>query len=121
MEYISDGRYEQMRVSGAMNLSLVEGDQSATEAELLSGGTRDAAYLSLRIALMMQIFGEELPPLMLDESLCQMDDARAGRMLSLLNKLAETGLQCLLFTCHRREAQICREKGIPFTEISMSR
>ena len=119
MDYITDGRYEQMRVASSMNLSLVEKDQALTAAELLSGGTRDAAYLSLRIALMMQIFGEELPPLILDETLCQMDDRRARRMLSLLGKLAEDGLQCLLFTCHRRENQLCREMGLACTEITL--
>ncbi len=120
MEYISDGRYEQMRVASSMNLSLVEEDQAATAADLLSGGTRDAAYVSLRIALMMQIFGDELPPLMMDETLCQVDDRRVERILTLLGKLAENRLQCLIFTCHRREAEICRKLGIDCTEITLN-
>lgn len=117
MDYISDGRYGQMRVASSMNLSLVEEDRATTSADLLSGGTRDAAYISLRIALMMQIFGEELPPLMMDETLCQVDDGRMRRILSLLDKLSQKHMQCLLFTCHRRESEACGEMGIDFTEI----
>ena len=120
MEYISNGRYEQMRVAGTMNLSLVERNQEDTSAELLSGGTRDAAYISLRIALMMQIFGDALPPLMLDETLCQVDDSRMRRILTLLAKLSETRLQCILFTCHNREVEACRAMGLDFEELSLN-
>ena len=79
---------------------------------MLSGGTCDAAYISLRIALIIQIFGASLPPLLLDEALCQLDDVRAKRILALLGKLSEDTMQCLLFTCHGREASICAQLGI---------
>ncbi len=119
MDYISGGRYGQMRVASSMNLSLVEANQAATASELLSGGTRDAAYICLRIALMMQIFGDELPPLMMDETLCQVDDRRLERILSLLGKLSENRFQCLIFTCHRREGETCRALGIDCAEITL--
>ena len=66
---------------------------------------------------MMQIFGRNLPPLMMDEALCQMDDRRMGRLLGLLGKLCEENLQCLLFTCHRREAEACLALGVPVCRI----
>ena len=117
MDYISDGRYSELRAGNTLSVSLVEEKGMTAPSELLSGGTRDAAYITLRIALMMQIFGEELPPLMMDETLCQVDDRRLKRILSLLGKLTEERLQCLLFTCHGREAEACRELGIPFYEV----
>ena len=88
-------------------------------ADLLSAGTRDAAYLSLRIALAMQLFSEELPPLMLDDALCQIDDRRMLRILTLLSKLGEQELQCLLFTCHRREALSCEKEALVYTKHSL--
>ena len=61
---------------------------------------------------MMQIFGGELPPLMMDETLCQLDDTRAKRVLALLGRLCGQELQCLLFTCHRREGDLCKKLEI---------
>ena len=121
MEYISDGRYTELETGSGLAVSLSEDGTLLTSDEMLSGGTRDAAYISLRIALMMQIFGRELPPLMMDEALCQMDDRRMGRLLGLLGKLCEGDLQCLLFTCHRREAETCLALGVPVRRISLNR
>ena len=81
-------------------------------SDLLSGGTRDAAYLALRLSLMFQIFEGELPPMILDESLCQMDDGRMTRTVELLSKLCTTGLQVLLFTCQTRERAVCEKQGL---------
>ncbi|MBQ8332036.1 MAG: AAA family ATPase [Clostridia bacterium] len=119
MDYISDGRYAEMKMGNAMTVSLSDVQERITSGEMLSGGTKDAAYITLRLALMMQIFGGELPPLMMDEALCQVDDRRVERILSLLGKLAREGLQCLIFTCHRREAEACLTLGIPVTRISL--
>ena len=112
MDFISDGRYGELRVDNAMTVSVVEANGMTADAEVLSGGTRDAAYIALRLGLMMQIFGGELPPLMMDETLCQLDDTRAKRVLALLGRLCGQELQCLLFTCHRREGDLCKKLEI---------
>ena len=122
MEYVSGGSYGRLMTGGkSMNPSLCGSDGLPTPSELLSGGTRDAAYLCLRIALMMQLFPEELPPLLMDESLCQMDGVRVGRVLSLLSGLCGKGMQCILFTCHTREGELCRELRLNHTAIRLSR
>lgn len=118
MELLSGGRYSHLFAGGDFMPSLEEAGGRRVPTELLSGGTRDAAYLCLRLSLMLRIYEGELPPLMMDESLCQLDGVRMGRTLSLLGRLCENHFQCLLFTCHGREAEYCRETGIPFTEIS---
>jgi len=112
MRTISQGKYADLRMNGELELSLFEEGGLSSDASTLSGGTRDAAYIALRIALMQQLFGEEMPPLLMDETLCQTDDSRSERILSLLNELSRQGLQVLLFTCHRREEQICKKMGI---------
>ena len=112
MEYISDGRYKAVSMGPSLDVALVDKDGLTTSEEMMSGGTEDAAYLAVRISLMMQIYGGELPPLMMDETLCQLDDTRMKRILKLVGKLCEESLQCILFTCHRREASAVREMSI---------
>ncbi len=115
---ISDDKYNTIRTSSNMALT-VDSEGYGIKSDYLSGGTRDAAYLSLRIALFMRIFEEELPPLVLDEALCQIDDIRAERILTILSGLSDGGVQCLLFTSHRREAELCTEKGIAHRVIGL--
>ncbi len=119
MEYISGGRYSEMRTGSALTVSLVEEQGLTSSSDVLSGGTHDAAYISLRIALMSQIFGSQLPPLMMDEALCQLDDRRTERMIALIGKLAEKGMQCLIFTCHTREAKACEKLNISFNMVEL--
>lgn len=119
MSIISAGRYETLSAGTDYTPSLLDADRFTVGAESLSAGTRDAAYLSLRIALVAQLFEGELPPLMLDDALCQIDDTRTARILSLLSKLCEEQFQCLLFTCHTREARICEEKGLSYIKHAL--
>lgn len=109
---VSNGKYGEIGTGKKLQPSLVRGGMPQAP-ELLSGGTKDAVYMALRISLMMKIFENEMPPLMLDEALCQLDDGRAKQMLVLLSELVKTDMQILLFTCHRRESTICDELGIP--------
>ena len=111
MSIISGGRYEELNTGKKLQPSVIS-NGIPMGAELLSGGTRDSVYLALRIALMSQIFSEDMPPLMLDEALCQLDDKRAAETVSLLSELTKTDMQILLFTCHSREAQICERLGV---------
>jgi uncharacterized protein YhaN len=119
MELLSGGRYPHLFSGNDLRPSLENEKGRRVPTELLSGGTRDAAYLCLRLSLMLQIYEGELPPLMMDESLCQLDGVRMGRMLRLLGRLCENRFQCLLFTCHTREAEYCRKEKIPFSEIGL--
>lgn len=119
MEFLSGGRYPHLFSGNDFQPSLESEKGIRVPTELLSGGTRDAAYLCLRLSLMLQIYEGELPPLMMDESLCQLDETRMGRMLRLLGRLCENRFQCLLFTCHKREVEYCREEKIDFLEIGL--
>ncbi len=113
---ISQDRYTVLRATSTLGLS-VDSDGFGINSEYLSGGTRDAAYISLRIALLCRIFEEELPPLILDEALCQIDDIRSERVISLIAELASNGMQCILFTSHKREGEICKRLGYEHNKI----
>jgi uncharacterized protein YhaN len=117
MAHVSEGAYAAVQTTKDLDVS-VDHNGFLVNAALLSGGTRDAAYLCLRISLMLRLFGTELPPLMLDESLCQLDDKRASRVLGALERLSDTA-QCILFTCHRRESELCEKLGIRANTVNL--
>ncbi len=118
LSMLSDGKHAFMQTTKNLDLS-IEQDGFTASIDQFSGGTQDAAYICLRIALMLRLFGTELPPLLLDEALCQMDDTRAENMLAALSKIAATTTQCIIFTCHSREKTACDDLGIDVTLIEM--
>ena len=118
MGRISGEKYNTLRTTSTLSLSL-DSDGFGVKSDFLSAGTRDAAYLALRIALFMRIYGEDIPPLILDEALCQLDDVRAERMLCMLHDLAAEGVQCLLFTSHKREGEIYDKRAIEYQSIKL--
>lgn len=120
MKRLSGGRYVELSAGTTLTPTLLLEDGRSVPLDLMSGGTRDAAYLSLRIALMMQIYAGELPPLLLDEALCQLDDKRTAEVLGLLAGMGGEQAQILLFTCHRREAEICRRDALACHTVSLS-
>ena len=117
---LSDGRYDTLRTTGTLGVSL-DKDGYSIKSELLSAGTRDVAYLALRLALFMRIYEGELPPLVLDESLCQLDEKRAEKTIALLGSLAGEGIQTLLFTSHKREEETCERAEVGYNLIALSK
>ena len=117
MSLVSQGERNKIQTTKELGLSL-EYNGFLVRSEMLSGGTRDAAYLCLRIALLSRLFKDGLPPLLLDEALCQLDDSRASGVLSVLSRLS-ADTQCRLFTCHSREARLCQELQIAHSTINI--
>lgn len=105
LSLLTDGSYNELGITDELALSAPR-DGVTRSVALLSGGTRDAIYLSVRLALTRLLCRDELPPLLLDEALSQLDDLRAARVLELLGAWCRAGGQCLLFTCHGREGQL---------------
>ncbi len=61
-----------------------------------SAGTADAAYISVRLACMDLIYEKDPPPLIFDDTFCNLDE---DRMISMLKMLDGTGAQVIYFTC----------------------
>lgn len=122
MSFLSDGRYSELYAGQDFVPSLGQKDGFRVSSDLFSGGTKDMAYFALRLALTLQIFEKEKPPLLLDESFCQTDNRRTERALMLVSRLCENQIlsQCLLFSCQSREAEICRKQGIPYHSIQLT-
>lgn len=102
---LTDSRYSDVGISDDFALSLVaEGGTRSVSG--MSGGTRDASYLALRLALTRLLCPDTMPPVLLDEALSQLDERRAKGLLTMLSEWCDEGNQCLIFTCHTREARL---------------
>ncbi|MEE3372757.1 MAG: AAA family ATPase [Planctomycetota bacterium] len=77
--------------------------------EALSRGTREAVFISLRLALVESFSkrGVELP-LVLDDVLVNFDLLRAQATIEVLREFANAGHQLLVFTCHEHLVEAFR-------------
>lgn len=106
MSTLTDQKYVNMGIDEKYTMSARSEKDGVREIELLSSGTKDSAYLSLRLSLLEVIFKNGHPFLVLDEALARLDDKRAAAALRMLASYCEAGGQCLLFTCHTREEKL---------------
>ncbi|MGI6167912.1 MAG: ATP-binding protein [Eubacteriales bacterium] len=110
LEKLTGGRYTDIGVGQDLSVT-INADGFTRPLAAMSGGTKDAAYISLRLAL-TALFCPDGAPLLIDEGLAQLDDIRAANLISmLLSWCGEQGGQCLIFTCHRREAELAGERA----------
>ena len=115
MAVLTSDKYTSIGIDDDYNMS-AQGESGTRPVALLSAGTQDLAYLSLRMALLSLFYKDELPPLALDDALTQLDDRRAKNALRLLAAYADRDGQSILFTCHTREEaflkDVCEAKVI---------
>ena len=119
VECITDGRYARVVIDQGLGVRL-EDRTSGQLVELarLSSGTVDLIYLLMRVELLHLLCADRVQvPLILDDSLTQMDDRRAANLLRYL--LDRGGGQILLFSCHGRERRMLRQAGLPFTTVAL--
>jgi len=82
-------------------------DGSRTNQDLLSRGTLEQVYLSLRLAYLDVYHRDESIPLIMDEVLVNFDPERSGRAAeTLVGFSEEAGCQVLFFTCHPHIARL---------------
>lgn len=109
--------YSGITVSKSLDMTVEKnGIFGMKEAEYLSSGTYDQAYLSLRLAISSLMSDGETLPLFLDDVLSLYDD---GRMQAAMEFLKEYSLdtQCLLFTCHGNIKDIAKKENINTIEL----
>jgi uncharacterized protein YhaN len=101
---VTNGKYSELFVDQNMKLSVfAEGETRPIEA--LSKGSLDAAYFSLRLALVQTLLADKNPPLYMDECLSQLDDGRAENVLRTVAEHSKEA-QCILFTCQTRDVEL---------------
>ncbi len=99
---ITGGKYDSVSVDGTFSVT-VNAEGAYRELEYMSGGTADAVYLALRLALVRILYRTTMPPMIFDEAFAHMDDERAGSAVTMLTK--GNVPQSLLFTCQGREGR----------------
>ena len=108
MGIMTDKKYGSFDVTNGLKVSyLAEGGEQRT-IDFLSGGTRDLAYVAVRMALIDMLYTEK-PPVCLDESFAHQDNVRAKSMMKSLAHLSVEGYQSFIFTCRAREATLASE------------
>lgn len=119
LERLTEGRY--LRVWAPLGERALRVDDAAGNSlavEVLSRGTREQLFLSLRLAL-IGIYarrGVELP-LVLDDVLVNFDARRTRAAAKVLRDFADSGHQVLVFTCHEHLAAIFRQLKVPVYEL----
>ncbi len=102
LEQLTDGRYKRIwtRMTGE-ELLVDHGAEETITVDKLSRGTREAVYLSLRLAL-IGVYARRgaVLPLILDDILVNFDAARSLHAAKVLMDFARNGYQILMFTCH---------------------
>lgn len=107
LERLSDGKYEQVRIGQNFSLSLEDqGEKRYFEEVYYSSGTRDLLWIALRLAVGEMIMSHSPSlPLLMDDSLTQLDRERKMTAIRALEKAArEQGRQIILLTAEGEAA-----------------
>ena len=107
MEFITEGKYTRLNVEEGLNISLLSEGRKVDIARV-SQGTAEQVYFALRMAASEVLLEEELP-VILDDTFVSYDEER---LESVMEWLAKSGKQVLLFTCQKREMKILSEMGV---------
>lgn len=108
------GRKGTLRMDVDLDVRIEEADfPGFLDWRMLSTGTIDQVYFSLRIALAEIAAEKQDLPLFLDDAFAYYDDRRAKQAMDFLFHYAkEKHKQVLLFTAHKRFVEWAKEKGI---------
>ncbi len=125
MDELTDGKYKEIGVSDKLKLTYSfeeDGAYHTKQIDCVSSGTKDIAYVSLRLAL-AELFsknGKKIP-VVFDEAFARLDDGRLCNMLSIAEKYASDNCQAIVLTSQTREAEIMKagKCGDGFSYITM--
>ena len=116
---LTQGRYT--RVWTPLGEDVLRVDDASGESlpcEVLSRGTREQLFLSLRLALVSSYArrGAKLP-LVLDDVLVNFDTTRAKAAAAVLADFARAGHQLLVFTCHDHILKLFRSLKVQVSRL----
>ncbi|MCY2996013.1 MAG: AAA family ATPase [Planctomycetota bacterium] len=111
---LTEGRYRRIWTplsQDGLRLDTAEGE--SLPLDVLSTGTREAIFVSLRLALASAYARRgALLPLVLDDVLVNLDLRRAKAAVEVLRSFAAKGHQLLLFTCHHHIVKLFLQADI---------
>ena len=108
MEIMTNKKYTSFDVTDGLKVTFKDKAGGDKSVDFLSGGTRDLAYIAVRMALIDMLYTEN-PPMCFDESFAHQDNVRAKAMMRAIHTLAQEGRQSFILTCRAREGTIATE------------
>ena len=111
---LTEGHYTRIwtRLVGEELLVDNKNDETIT-VDKLSRGTREAVYLSLRLALIGAYARRgAVLPMVMDDILVNFDSVRARAAAELLVEFSRNGYQLLMFTCHEHMRDMFHSLGV---------
>lgn len=117
MAKISNGKYTNIKLDEKEGLIVEVENGNYIPVGLLSIGTIDQLYLSLRLGAANQISNENLP-IILDEAFAYYDSERLKNILEFLNE-EYSKRQIIILTCTNREKEILEERNIEYNYIEL--
>lgn len=108
LRLLTGGRYTRVWTPlGHRVLRVDDAQGNALPVEVLSRGTREQLFLSLRLAIIRAYSDQGIRlPLVLDDVLVNFDHDRARAAAAVLRDFTRQGHQVLVFTCHEHIAQL---------------
>ena len=102
MAKLTGGKYTRIWTPLANDILLVDtADGNVLPVEVLSRGTREQLFVSLRLALVAAFARRGIHlPMILDDVFVNFDAGRTKIAVSVLREFAREGHQLLVFTCH---------------------
>ena len=101
---ITEGAYEKVHAPTANQLFQVEGKNHIRYTiDMLSQGTIDQLYVSLRLAISIVMSNTYQMPFMMDDAFVHFDQQRTDKMIALVKQLSQQQ-QLIIFTCKREIA-----------------
>ncbi len=114
LSQLTEGKY--VRVWTPLGKNQLRIDNAAGQAlplEVLSRGTREAVFISLRLSLAAAYARRGVTlPLVLDDVLVNFDTVRAESAAKVLRDFATLGHQVVMFTCHEHIMRIFHQIGV---------
>jgi uncharacterized protein YhaN len=119
LDRLTQGRYHRVWTPlGEHALRVDDAEGHSLPVEVLSRGTREQLFLSLRLALASSYARRGAPlPLILDDVLVNFDAERAKAAAAVLRDFAAAGHQLLVFTCHEHIMKLFKTLRVPVSQL----
>ncbi len=115
---LTDQKYQSLKTD--TDLALTFGDEfESHSSEFLSAGTRECAYIALRLALVDAMYPDVSVPMIFDDAFVCIDDDRLPRMMQVLGELS-ADRQIIVISCSDREKRALDSVSLPYTEQELA-
>lgn len=113
--HLTHQKYDGVKLGENFTLNYRNENNEIVDASYLSGGTYDLLYIALRFAALSVLFDGVIPPIIADDALMQLDDARLRKTVEYMCS-ASFG-QVLYFTCRKTDASLFDNQNVTIIEL----